>query len=157
MMELKANPNRYAIGTVFESNLDKGEGPKATLLVQNGTLNASDYVVVGSIYGKIRRMSNEYGQVVHAAGPSSPVVVTGLSDVPSARRVIASWRSRRKRKRRISLKSGPFRRKTKRTLWQRGDDDGRSPESCDGWQNQTDQRDRQSRYRWFGPGLKGLA
>jgi translation initiation factor IF-2 len=84
MMELKANPNRYAIGTVLESNLDKGEGPKATLLVQNGTLNASDYVVVGSIYGKIRRMSNEYGQVVHAAGPSSPVVVTGLSDVPSA-------------------------------------------------------------------------
>ena len=83
-MELKANPNRYAIGTVLESNLDKGEGPKATLLVQNGTLNASDYVVVGSIYGKIRRMSNEYGQVVHAAGPSSPVVVTGLSDVPSA-------------------------------------------------------------------------
>src|SRR5574344_1038610 len=84
MMELKANPNRYAIGTVLESNLDKGEGPKATLLVQNGTLNASDYVVVGSIYGKIRRMSNEYGQVVHAAGPSTPVVVTGLSDVPSA-------------------------------------------------------------------------
>jgi translation initiation factor IF-2 len=84
MMELKANPNRYAIGTVLESNLDKGEGPKATLLVQNGTLNASDYVVVGSIYGKIRRMSNEYGQLVHTAGPSSPVVVTGLSDVPSA-------------------------------------------------------------------------
>jgi Translation initiation factor 2 (IF-2; GTPase) len=83
-MELKANPNRYAIGTVLESNLDKGEGPKATLLVQNGTLNASDYVVVGSIYGKIRRMSNEYGQLVHTAGPSSPVVVTGLSDVPSA-------------------------------------------------------------------------
>jgi len=84
MMELKANPNRYAIGTVLESNLDKGEGPKATLLVQNGTLNASDYVVVGSIYGKIRRMGNEYGQVVHTAGPSTPVVVTGLSDVPSA-------------------------------------------------------------------------
>jgi translation initiation factor IF-2 len=84
MMELKANPNRYAIGTVLESNLDKGEGPKATLLVQNGTLNASDYVVVGSIYGKIRRMSNEYGQVVHTAGPSTPVAVTGLSSVPSA-------------------------------------------------------------------------
>src|SRR5574344_2176609 len=64
MMELKANPNRYAIGTVLESNLDKGEGPKATLLVQNGTLNASDYVVVGDIYGKIRKMTNEYGTIL---------------------------------------------------------------------------------------------
>jgi translation initiation factor IF-2 len=63
MLELKANPNRYAIGTVLEANLDKGEGPKATLLVQNGTLKATDYVVVGDLYGKIRRMSNEYGQV----------------------------------------------------------------------------------------------
>lgn len=84
MMELKANPNRYAIGTVLEANLDKGEGPKATLLVQNGTLTNSDYVVVGEIYGKIRRMTNEYGQVVKAAGPSTPVSVIGLSAVPSA-------------------------------------------------------------------------
>ena len=58
MGELKANPNRYAIGTVIEANLDKGEGPKATLLVQNGTLNFQDYIVVGSTYGKIRRMTN---------------------------------------------------------------------------------------------------
>jgi translation initiation factor IF-2 len=84
MMELKANPNRYASGTVLESNLDKGEGPKATLLVQNGTLNNSDYVVVGDIYGKIRRMCNEYGTVVKTALPSAPVSVTGLSAVPSA-------------------------------------------------------------------------
>jgi len=84
MLELKANPNRYAIGAVLEANLDKGEGPKATLLVQNGTLKASDYVVVGEIYGKIRKMSNEYGQVLKSAGPSSPVSVTGLSAVPSA-------------------------------------------------------------------------
>jgi translation initiation factor IF-2 len=84
MLELKANPNRYAIGTVLEANLDKGEGPKATLLVQNGTLNNSDYVVVGDIYGKIRRMTNEYGQVVHSASPSSPVSVTGLASVPTA-------------------------------------------------------------------------
>lgn len=84
MLELRANPNRYAIGTVLEANLDKGEGPKATLLVQNGTLNNSDYVVVGDIYGKIRRMSNEYGKVVHAAAPSCPVSVTGLSAVPTA-------------------------------------------------------------------------
>jgi translation initiation factor IF-2 len=84
MLELKANPNRYASGTVLESNLDKGEGPKATLLVQNGTLNNSDYVVVGDIYGKIRRMSNEYGQIIKSATPSCPVSVTGLSAVPNA-------------------------------------------------------------------------
>jgi translation initiation factor IF-2 len=84
MLELKANPNRYAIGTVLEANLDKGEGPKATLLVQNGTLNNSDYVVVGDIYGKIRRMTNEYGTVVKTAIPSTPVSVIGLSSVPNA-------------------------------------------------------------------------
>ena len=84
MAELKANPNRYAIGTVLEANLDKGEGPKATLLVQNGTLNNSDYVVVGEIFGKIRRMTNEKGQVLKTAGPSTPVAVIGLSAVPSA-------------------------------------------------------------------------
>ncbi len=84
MMELKANPNRYASGTVLEANLDKGEGPKATLLVQNGTLTNSDYVVVGDIYGKIRRMVNEYGTVLKTAGPSTPCAVTGLSAVPSA-------------------------------------------------------------------------
>ncbi len=84
MMELKANPNRYAIGTVLEANLDKGEGPKATLLVQNGTLNHSDYVVVGNIYGKIRKMTDENGKTLNSAGPSTPVSVTGLSSVPSA-------------------------------------------------------------------------
>lgn len=84
MMELKANPKRYAIGTVLEANLDKGEGPKATLLVQNGTLNNSDFVVVGEIYGKIRRMVNDHGSVIKTAGPSCPVSVTGLSAVPSA-------------------------------------------------------------------------
>ena len=84
MMELKANPNRYAIGTVLEAKLDKGEGPKATLLVQNGSIAASDYVVVGEIYGKIRRMTNEYNAVLKSAGPSTPVAVTGLSAVPMA-------------------------------------------------------------------------
>lgn len=84
MMELKANPNRYAIGTVLEANLDKGEGPKATLLVQNGTLNHSDFVVVGDIYGKIRRMTDENRRQLNSAGPSTPVSVTGLSSVPSA-------------------------------------------------------------------------
>ncbi|MCQ3035805.1 MAG: translation initiation factor IF-2 [Bacilli bacterium] len=84
MAELKANPNRYAIGTVIEANLDKGEGPKATLLVQNGTLSFQDYVVVGTAYGKIRRMTNEFKKILKQAGPSTPVSVIGLSEVPNA-------------------------------------------------------------------------
>ena len=84
MLELKANPSRYAIGTVLEANLDKGEGPKATLLVQNGTLNVGDFVVVGATYGKIRRMTNEHRAVLKTATPSMPVSVIGLSAVPSA-------------------------------------------------------------------------
>ena len=84
MQELKANPNRYAIGTVIEANLDKGEGPKATLLVQNGTLTFQDYVVVGTAYGKIRRMTNEHKKILKEAKPSTPCVVIGLSEVPNA-------------------------------------------------------------------------
>ena len=84
MLELKANPKRYALGSVLEAALDKGEGPKATLLVQNGTLSSGDFVVVGETYGKVRRMTNEYGQVLKTAGPSTPVSVIGLSAVPSA-------------------------------------------------------------------------
>ncbi len=84
MLELKANPNRFAIGTVIEANLDKGEGPKATLLVQNGTLTFQDYVVVGTAYGKIRRMTNEHKKIVKSAPPSTPVCVIGLSEVPNA-------------------------------------------------------------------------
>ena len=84
MLELKANPDRYAIGSVLEAELDKGEGPKATLLVQNGTLNAGDFVVVGEAFGKIRRMTNEHRAVLKTAGPATPVSVIGLSAVPSA-------------------------------------------------------------------------
>ena len=84
MLELKANPKRYAIGTVLEANLDKGEGPKATLLVQNGTLTNSDYIVVGTAYGKVRRMTNEHNQILKEVTPSTPVSVIGLSDVPLA-------------------------------------------------------------------------
>lgn len=84
MLELKANPKRYALGTVLEAELDKGEGPKATFLVQNGTLTNNDYIVVGTTYGKVRRMTNEFKQVIHTAGPSTPVSVIGLSDVPLA-------------------------------------------------------------------------
>ncbi len=84
MQELKANPSRYAYGTVLEAFLDKGEGPKANILVQNGTLNSSDYVVVGASYGRVRRMTNEYKQVLKEALPSTPVSIIGLSEVPAA-------------------------------------------------------------------------
>jgi translation initiation factor IF-2 len=82
--ELKANPKRYASGTVLEAVLDKREGPRATLLIENGTLNASDYLVVGSVYGKVRRMTNEYHKALKLALPSTPVEVIGLNEVPIA-------------------------------------------------------------------------
>ncbi len=84
MQELKANPDRYAMGTVLEAKLDKNEGPKATLLIQNGTLKSGDYLVVGTSYGKARRMTNEYNKVLKEATPSTPVAVIGLSEVPEA-------------------------------------------------------------------------
>lgn len=82
--ELKANPSRYASGTVLEAVLDKREGPKATLLIENGTLNASDFLVVGTVFGKVRRMTNEYHKALKLATPSTPVEVIGLSEVPVA-------------------------------------------------------------------------
>lgn len=84
MKELKANPDRYAYGTVLEASLDKNEGPKATLLIQNGTLNQGDFLVVGTSYGKVRRMTNEHKKVLPTALPSSPVSVIGLAEVPEA-------------------------------------------------------------------------
>ena len=84
VLELKANEDRFAFGTVLEAVLDKGEGPKATLLVENGTLTSADFVVVGSVYGKVRRMTNEYNKVLKTATPSTPVSVIGLSEVPVA-------------------------------------------------------------------------
>ena len=84
LQELKANPKRYALGTVIEASLDKNEGPKATLLVQNGTLNVGDQVVIGTSYCKVRRMVNEYKRSLKSAGPSTPVVVTGIEEVPTA-------------------------------------------------------------------------
>ena len=84
MMELKANPDRRAKGVVIEARLDKGRGPVATLLVQNGTLNTGDIIVAGTSVGRVRIMTNENGQVVKTAGPSVPVEITGLAEVPSA-------------------------------------------------------------------------
>ncbi|MGP4072206.1 translation initiation factor IF-2 [Piscibacillus sp. B03] len=82
--ELKANADRLADGTVIEAELDKGRGPVATFLVQNGTLNIGDPLVVGNTYGKIRAMTNDLGKRVKSAGPSTPVEVIGLQDVPQA-------------------------------------------------------------------------
>ena len=84
MGELKANPDRYALGTVLEAKLDKNEGPKATLLVQNGSLREGDYLVVGTGYGKVRRMTNEFKKVLQVATPSTPVSVIGIAEVPLA-------------------------------------------------------------------------
>ena len=81
--ELKANPDRMAKGTVIESRLDKGRGPVATVLVQNGTLHAGDVVIAGTAVGKIRIMTDDRGNKVEAAGPSIPVEITGLDSVPT--------------------------------------------------------------------------
>lgn len=82
--ELKANPNRLAKGAVIEARLDKGRGPIATLLVQNGTLRTGDIIIAGTAVGRVRVMTNDNGKVVKEAGPSYPVEITGLAEVPSA-------------------------------------------------------------------------
>ena len=82
--ELKANPNRLAKGTVIEARLDKGKGPVATLLVENGTLNAGDVIIAGQSVGRVRTMTDYHGKSITKAGPSTPVEITGLAEVPSA-------------------------------------------------------------------------
>ncbi len=82
--EYKANPKRNAVGTVIEAQLDKGKGSVATLLVQNGTLNIGDPIVVGNTFGRVRAMVNDLGRRVKTAGPSTPVEITGLNEVPQA-------------------------------------------------------------------------
>ena len=84
MEEYKANPNRYAVGTVIESRVDKSIGGVATLLIQNGTLRLGDPVVVGTSHGRVRTFKNDLGENIVEAGPSTPVEITGLSDNPSA-------------------------------------------------------------------------
>ena len=84
MKELKANPNRMAKGAIVEAKLDKGKGPVATVLVQNGTLKVGDYLVAGTITGKVRAMIDDKGRNVSSAGPSIPVAVLGLESVPNA-------------------------------------------------------------------------
>lgn len=84
VQELKANPNRLALGTVIEARLDKSKGPISTLLVQQGTLKVGDPLVVGNTYGRVRVMVNDQGRRVKTAGPSMPVEITGLNDTPQA-------------------------------------------------------------------------
>ncbi|RIN48109.1 translation initiation factor IF-2, partial [Staphylococcus simulans] len=84
VQELKANPDKRAVGTVIEAELDKSRGPAASLLVQNGTLHVGDAIVVGNTFGRIRAMVNDLGQRIKSAGPSTPVEITGINDVPQA-------------------------------------------------------------------------
>jgi translation initiation factor IF-2 len=84
ILDLKANPERHAIGTIVDANLERGRGPVATVLVQNGTLRVGDYFVCGHIFGRARTLSNDRGENVAEAPPAMPVVVSGMSEVPSA-------------------------------------------------------------------------
>ena len=84
VQELKANPKKQAVGTEIEAELDKSRGPAASLLVRNGTLNVGDAIVVGNTYGRIRAMVNDLGKRIKSAGPSTPVEITGINDVPLA-------------------------------------------------------------------------
>lgn len=96
MSELKANPDTNASGTVVEAKLDKGRGPVATLLVQQGTLHTGDSVVVGTSYGRVRKMTNDRGMEIKTAGPSMPVEIIGLSEVPRAGDVFLTYDSYKK-------------------------------------------------------------
>ncbi|MBQ0133673.1 MAG: translation initiation factor IF-2, partial [Clostridiales bacterium] len=84
ILELRANPNRAAKGTVIEARLDKGRGPIMTVLVQNGTLRQGDIIIAGTCVGRVRTMTNDKGQRITEAGPSIPVEISGMSEVPSA-------------------------------------------------------------------------
>ena len=84
LADLKANPNRYAYGSVVEGKLDKGRGPVATLLVENGTLRAGDPIVVGTAFGRVRQMLDDRGKIIKEALPATPVEITGLNEVPIA-------------------------------------------------------------------------
>ena len=84
LADLKANPNRYAYGSVVEGKLDKGRGPVATLLVENGTLRAGDPIVVGTAFGRVRQMLDDRGKIIKEALPATPVEITGLNEVPVA-------------------------------------------------------------------------
>ncbi|MDR9832666.1 translation initiation factor IF-2 [Staphylococcus coagulans] len=99
VQELKANANKPAVGTVIEAELDKSRGPAASLLVQNGTLHVGDALVVGNTHGKVRAMVNDLGKRIKSAGPSTPVEITGLNDVPQAGDRFVVFRDEKKARR----------------------------------------------------------
>jgi translation initiation factor IF-2 len=98
MSEFKANPKRLASGTVIEAKLDKGRGPVATVLVQNGTLHVGDPIVCGTVSGKVRAMMNDRGERVKSAGPSTPIEVLGFNDVPQAGDIMKVYVAEKKAK-----------------------------------------------------------
>ncbi len=121
MKELKANPERAAKGTVIEARLDKGRGPIATVLVQNGTLNVGDIIVAGTTVGRVRAMSDDKGNKVKSAGPSVPVEITGLDSVPTGGDVFNSVSDERLARelvdqRKTAQKEEKFNARTKVTL-----------------------------------------
>jgi translation initiation factor IF-2 len=109
VMELTAVAGRPAVGTVVESSLDKGRGPVATILVQNGTLNRGDVLLAGKEYGRVRAMFDEHGESVQEAGPSMPVVVLGLSGTPNAGDDVVALKDERKAREVALFRQGKFR------------------------------------------------
>ena len=121
MKELKANPDRAAKGTVIEARLDKGRGPIATMLVQNGTLRTGDIIVAGTTVGRVRAMTNADGRKIEEAGPSVPVEITGLDDVPTGGDIFNAVSDERLARelvdqRRTEMKEERFNSRTKVTL-----------------------------------------
>ncbi len=119
--ELKANPNRNAKGTVIEAKLDKGRGPVATILIQNGTLKLGDIVVAGTAVGRVRAMTNDKGEKVKEAGPSVPVAITGLDTVPTGGDTVDAVSNEKlarqlAEQRRSNIKEAEFNSRTKVTL-----------------------------------------
>ena len=109
MLELKAQVNAPAKGVVIEARLDKGRGPVATLLVQSGTLKRGDIVVAGAVYGRVRAMLDENGKPVQSAGPSIPVEIQGLSDVPRAGEEVVALADERKAREIALFRQGKYR------------------------------------------------
>jgi translation initiation factor IF-2 len=109
VLELKASPDAPARGVVIEARLDKGRGPVATLLVQSGTLRRGDIVLIGAVYGRVRAMLDENGKPVQAAGPSIPVEIQGLSEVPNAGEEMMVIADERKAREIANFRQGKFR------------------------------------------------
>ena len=116
VLELKANPNRKARGLVIEAELDKGKGPVATILVQKGTLHVGDYIAAGACSGKVRAMMDDKGRRVKEAGPSTPVEILGLSDVPNAGEILVQTDNDKEAR---ELRSRPSWQRARRTCLRR--------------------------------------